>query len=416
MRARLHALRRWFWLPPAAAMAAAIVLAYAMPALDRLLGVDVPLFTFADYDSARRLLQTIATVTVSVIGIAFSVTVVALQLASQQLSPRVLRTFQGDQLNQGVLAVFLGAFVYALVLLTQLETGEGLPQLALALAVIAAVAAFGLFVAFIAHVVDSLQASTVIARIAGDGHAAIADRHPSGIGAAPADAAAAARQAEERMRAPGTVVHAEHGGYVTRVDADALMEALAHAEGFAAQRMELGTYVLRGQPLAEVWAPRATDALASAVRDTFVLGKERTLPADVAFPVRQLADIALRTLSPSQNDPTTAENAMSALTDVLAGVARAHDVAGLRVDDAGVPRFLACGPQLDDLVRLGFEQVRRTAATDPAIAARLARLLEALRGEAERRGRPTEAIQAQEDAVRALLPEERPALSAGAPP
>ena len=137
------ALRRSFWFLPAAAMAAGLVTGFGLVELDYALGLDPGVFTFVDLQSARAVLQTIATVTVSVAGLAFSVTVVALQLASQQLSPRVLRTFQGDRLAQGVLAAFVGTFVYSLIVLAKL-TERGVPALSVTIAIVLAVAAFAL--------------------------------------------------------------------------------------------------------------------------------------------------------------------------------------------------------------------------------------------------------------------------------
>jgi uncharacterized membrane protein len=128
----------------AVGMIAGLGLGFGLVELDYALDVNPGVFTFVDLESVRAVLQTIATVTVSVAGLSFSVTVVALQLASQQLSPRVLRTFQGDRLAQGVLAAFVGTFVYALIVLAKL-THDGVPAISVTAAILAAVGAFGLF-------------------------------------------------------------------------------------------------------------------------------------------------------------------------------------------------------------------------------------------------------------------------------
>lgn len=111
------------------------------------------------------------------------------------------------------------------------------------------------------------------------------------------------------------------------------------------------------------------------------MAAERTFAADPAFPVRQLADIALRALSPGVNDPTTAENAMSALTDVLVRFAADPPVASLRVDEDGQPRLLALVTSFDDLVQIGFEQVQAAAIDQDALKRRLEEFLRHLHGE-----------------------------------
>jgi len=143
-------LRRSFGFLPAVGILAGLVLGFVLPVVDRALRIDFGIFSFTERDSARSLLETIASVTVSVAGVGFSVTIVAFTLASQQLSPRVLRTFQSDRLSQALLGAFLGTFAFCLVVLATLDAGgEALPDLSLAVAVLGAIASFALFVAFI---------------------------------------------------------------------------------------------------------------------------------------------------------------------------------------------------------------------------------------------------------------------------
>lgn len=378
----MERLARSFWFLPAVAIVAAVGLVFALEAVDRSVAPDLGLFSFGDADSARSVLTTIATVTVSVVGIAFSVVVVALQLSSQQLSPRVLRTFQNDRLNQATLAAFLGAAVYSLVLLTQLSTG--VPEIAVFASIVWALAALGLFVAFVEHAITSLQAATVIARIAADGREALEGDYPAGVGSEPEDAGRARERADAR-RAEGAPVRvaAEEGGYLTDVRGDDLLRAARREDALVVQRVPVGDYVVTGQQLAEAWVRGDAEALADEVRAAFRTGTERTTPQDLAFSIRQLADIALRALSPGINDPTTAENAMDAMTDVLVRVAGAPRAALLRVDEEDEPRFLACRPSLDDLLDLGFEQVTAAASEHPVFVGRLVHLL----GEVDRAAR-----------------------------
>jgi uncharacterized membrane protein len=107
--------------------------------------------------------------------------------------------------------------------------------------------------------------------------------------------------------------------------------------------------------------------------------------------VRQLADIALKGLSPGINDPTTARNAMEAMTGILIRFAQTDVPSPVRTDDAGVPRFVACSPDLDDLVAIGFTEVAGFASSHPSLASRLVALLDRLRLVAAEMGLPNEA-------------------------
>lgn len=374
-RLRWEALRRAFWLPAAVGLVAGAALAWALRALDSLVDLGLGLFPFEDLSSARAVLSAIATVTVSVVALSFSVTLVALQLASSQLSPRVLTTFREDRIAQLTLAAFLAVFAYALVLLGRLTADDAqVPQLSLAIAMLGVLAAFGLFVAFVARFVAGLQASEIIRRIASDGHRAVSSAHPRGIGR-PANDELAARAELERRRSTGTRVPLRAGspGFLLELDAHRLLRAARRHDALVVQRAHIGDLLVSGQLVAD--AHLAGDPAAGAVEDleaAFRYGTERTMAADVAFPLRALADVALRALSPALNDPTTAENALGALVDTLVRFVLSPRPQALRVDRDGAPRLLAHAPDLDDLVALGFEQVRLMVVDEhPVLAARL---------------------------------------------
>lgn len=390
------ALRRSFWLFPFLAMLVGGGLGFLVPMLDSTTGGSLGIFTTSDNASARGLLETIATVTVSVAGIAFSVTVVALQLASQQLGPRVLRTFQTDRLNQATLAAFLGVFVYALTALGRLSTielGEGVssPNAVLTFGVGSAIVAFVFFAAFIQNVVISLQASTIIQRIAEDATEVVENPYPSEIGRA----AEGGRHGGPPPAAASSVsVGARRAGFFNSIPGDRLLASARECGGVVVQRVQLGDFVIEGMVIADCYGESA-EQLAQEIAELADIGQERTLVQDVSLPVRQLADVALRALSPSLNDPTTAENAMGSIAQVLAHVARTDPVHCERTDEDGRVRFVALAAGLDDLVRLGFEQVRLHSQESPVFRRRTVRLLEELRNVARKEEAPMEEIEAQ---------------------
>ncbi|HEV2060914.1 MAG TPA: DUF2254 domain-containing protein [Solirubrobacteraceae bacterium] len=363
------------------AMALGLVLGFVLPSVDAALDLgDAPVFGFADPEVGRSLLETVATATVSVAGLSFSVTVVAFTLASSQLSPRVLRTFRADRLSQATLACFLGTFIYCLAVLIRLgsaDEGGSVPNLSITLAVALAVVSFAMFAAFIAHIVSMLQPSSIIDGIRATGRRSLESPYPAGVGETPDTAAAERALLRTRDGDGGRPVRADRQGYVSTVYATRLLTSAAGCDAVVVQRVQIGEYVIPGLLLADVWCAdhgRREDLVAT-VRAAFVLGRQRTPVQDPAFAVRQLADIALKGLSPGINDPTTAQNAMEALTALLVRFATGDPVSRLRADEHGVVRLVALAPDLDDLVRLGFEQVRVFAASDPAVSRRLLTLL-----------------------------------------
>jgi len=378
-------LRRSFWLLPALGCAAALVAALLLPRLDVAVDVHVPVLGLDDAGAVRTMLQTVATATLSVGGLTFSVTVVALQLASQQLNPRVLRSFQGDRLNQATLAAFLATFVYALTLTIQVSDTEEIPQISVALAVVAVLASLALFVAFIQNIVVSLQAPAVIGRILDEAVASMPRGHPAAIGRPPRDPVRARADVRAQMATSrATAIHGRRGGFVTALDGNGILRAASDADAVVVQRAKVGDYVLTGAMLAEVWTPEGGEAPSEAVREGFLIGDLRTPDQDLAFPIRQLADIALRALSPSLNDPTTAINAIDALAELLVRLADADPIDPLRTADGETVHFIALVRDVDELVALGFDQVLEAARDHPAVIARaLARRSEVLHAQRE---------------------------------
>jgi uncharacterized membrane protein len=382
---QLDALRRSFWLPAAVSLALGLALGLLMPSVDEWTAVDVPVVEI-ESDFGSSLLETIATVTMSVIGISFSVIVVALQLASQQLSPRVLRTFQTDVLSKIVLSLLVGTFIYCLAVMSRLGLlPDRTPELSVSVAIALAVASMGVFVRFVHSMVDLLQASTVIRRIGEDSQHAERTRYPAGVGGEPANPAEAAERIEQITATAPVEIRARRAGYLTGVDGEAIMERAAACGVLVRQCIPIGDFVVTGMRVAEVWGERAEDFV-EAGADTFEVAEERTVAYDPAFPVRQLADVALRALSPSLNDPTTAENAMGTLTESLVQLADGSHPSPVRVDGDGTPRFVARVVTLDELVRLGFEQVRLSARSHPVFRDRLVVLLDAIQSAARRQG------------------------------
>jgi uncharacterized membrane protein len=384
-------LRTTFGFPAALAMAVGLVIGLGLPAVDHWLQIQVPLFVFSTQDAARSMLETVATATVSVAGISFSVTIVAFTLSANQLSPRVLRSFRRDVIAQLTLASFLGTFVYCLAVLARLgaSRSEHVPYLSIALAIVLSLTSFGLFALFIGHIVNMLQPSSIIASIAVDSRDELCRPFPAGLGLEPDDPGQAEAQARSRCSSrPGSPVCHRGEGFLVVVRAAEIIELAEREDALVRQLVPIGAYVLPGERVAEVW-PRedhAAEALAEGVGDLFELGSQRTLPQDPGFPIRQLADVALKGLSPGVNDPTTATNALGAMTACLLRFAEAEASSRARVGPSGEPRLLVEVPDLDRLATLGFAQPIAFADADPVVRERIGELLGILRCAARRHG------------------------------
>lgn len=396
MRARLAA--RWYdvqdslWFIPALMTAGAIVLALAMVRLDReVLANPRPetdwLFG-AGASGARAVLSAIAGTMITVTGVIFSITVVALQLASSQFTPRVLRTFMGDRGNQLVLGVFIATFTYALLVLRTVREApeEGaapfIPSAAVTVGMLLALVSIGFLIYYINHAANSIRAEVVIDRAAGDVLGLIDEHFPSDVGYPPDP------PRWDPVDAP-TVVRANTGGYLQSINADALF-GLDDA-GVEAVRVDapVGSYVLPGEQVAAVWASGPVDDdLQRRVLGALILGPERTLHADLELGIRQVADIAVRALSPGINDPTTAMNCIDRLAELLSTVGRREVPPGVRVQEGHRTRVIISPVTFERLVVVAFDQIRHFGGGDATVARHLVFTLGRIAGilPAERQG------------------------------
>jgi uncharacterized membrane protein len=279
-------------------------------------GVD--LVFRGDASAARTVLSVIAGSLITVAGLTFSTTMVVLQLASTQFSPRVLRTFLGDRLIQVTIGTYVGTFVYAILVLRAVGAfGEQgfVPRLSVTLASVMGIVVVILLIVFLNHVSQMVQVSHVTAGVAAGTLELVDELYPDRYGdVADVDDGAAVRHRREE---PAGTIHAERPGYVQRVAIDELAAGLRGQASRAVVKVCPGDFVGAETVVAEVWPPEAARGCAAAVRDALTVERERDLGQDVDFGLRQLTDIALRALSPGVNDPMTAVTCIGYLRSVL---------------------------------------------------------------------------------------------------
>ncbi len=374
------------WFLPAGmvlmAVLAALMLVLVNPDVSSLETLSPRLFSVSP-EGARGVLTAIATAMLSVAGVVFSITIATLSLTSQQFSSRVLRTFVHDRGNQTVLGVFLGSFAYSLIVLRAVSDpsdGEGfVPQLAVLVAIVFALLGAAVLIYFINHVASSIQASTIISRIARQTVAVLR----AGREADHVDELEELRWEHEKTTVP---VLSSRSGYVAAVDLKVLGRLSQRHSKSIRVETNVGGFVVEGEPLVS-FLDGGGDPLTlaekdgQAIRRAFRIEVTRDIHGDPGFGVRQLVDIAVRALSPGVNDTTTAVICVDYLAAVLIA-AEEHAVSNRvwRSSD-GVARVFARGAGFEELLNKSFDQIRDNAEGNLAV---LLRQLETLQHLGER--------------------------------
>ncbi len=382
--------RSRLWPVPALGVVIAFIAGLAIPELDRILDRHIPPesaeFVFGGgADAAREVLGAIATSLITVTSLTFSLTVITLQLASSQYTPRLLRTFAADRFVQRTLALFLATFVYALTVLSTVRNdGDGregfVPQIAVTIAYLLALTSVLGLVLFLGHLVRQVRIETMFEQVRTDiedtTHRMLEplDKQPDNdVGPTPPTDA--------------TLITARSSGFLTEVGEEALLSAATEADVVIWVDCPVGSHLVAGTPVAFCWPadPAAgvldrqrSAGVAKQVAQALITGTERTAAQDIGYGLRQLTDVIVRALSPGINDPTTAVHGLNACTAILCELARYRLGRHTLRSEDGVARVVLARPDLGDLLDLVCDQPQLYGATDPALLAGLLRMLREL--------------------------------------
>ena len=367
--------RESLWFMPALWVVTCAAGAFGLVALDQAapeLSSSVPLVFGGGPESARGLLSSIASSMITVVGVVFSITIVALQLASSQYSPRVLRSFMRDRPSQIVLGSFIGAFVYSVLVLRTVRSDDEqgaqfVPGLAVTGAVLLAVVAVGMLVFFVHHIASRMQVSQIVASVAEEAltelnREAREDQRRARQGAT--------RDATGVSRGPSrerdSVVVAHESGYLQYVDIDGLTALAERHDVVVRIEVPAGGWVQRHAPLFSVWGTAPTD-LGEELHREITVATQRVVYQDPEFALQQLVDIAVKALSPGINDPTTAINALHRITEVLVAAGRAGAPRVEHPGADGAVRLIAPKRDFAALLRTAFGEIGHFGSDQPRV-------------------------------------------------
>ncbi|MEZ5816415.1 MAG: DUF2254 domain-containing protein [Hyphomicrobiaceae bacterium] len=371
LRKMLEDLRDAFWLIPAALVALGFILAIGMLAFDKegtypgsLL--DESWLYSGGPTGARALLGAIASSTITVAGTVFSITIAALTLAAGQMGPRLLRNFTRDRGNQLVLGVFLGTFVYSLLVLRGVRSeseGEFIPHLSVSVSIALALICVGALVWFVDHMAGRINVDTVVSLVSRELQDTLRRlaQEEEGPAAPP-----------ERFWRDATPVRDERSGYLLQLDESALADWAA-ANGTAIRLLKRpGDAVFPGVPIA-LALPRV-EGVERAIRHATAIGSHRTTSADVELAVRQLVEVALRALSPGVNDPFTAISVLDTLGATLSELVPLY-LPGGTIEREGRPVLVIDTVDYDGLVDAMLLAIRQSAASNPPVLIRMLEII-----------------------------------------
>ena len=404
-----EAVRTQLWPLPVFSVLLALALGVLLPLLDARVDDDLPAavtgYLFGGGPgAARTVLDAIASSLITVTSLTFSLTVVTLQLASSQFSPRLLRTFMRDRFVHVTLALFLATFTYALTVLRTVRSADDgatpfVPQLSVTVAFLLALGSVLGLVLFLAHLAREIRVETMLCNVHTDASGTLqrvlARPVPPGAG----------EEVPPRPPAQALPLVAAASGFLVRIDEDALLAAAERADAVVLVDRCPGSSLVAGTPVAAAWprhggsfaGPDVSSRLAEQVADALATGPERTSEQDVGFGLRQLTDVTAKALSPGINDPTTAVHALGHAAALLCELTDLDLGPRVLRDEQTRVRVVLRQQSFAELLELAVAQPRRYGAADPVV---LARLFSLLREVAWSAGRPEQRAAVAEQLAR----------------
>jgi uncharacterized membrane protein len=366
------------WVVPSIEVAGAVALFAVTYAIDRAAyngSITLPAWTNSgSADVARQILTATAAAVITVVGLVFSITIVALTLASTQFGPRILRNFVRDRGTQLTLGTFVATFVYSVLALGSVSNGGNafVPHLSITIALALLLVDLGVLIFFIHHVATSIQLPQVIASIAGDLSRAIETEVAIGSTALGAPDKAGPPESEllTALDREGATVPATTSGYLQFVGYPTLVDIAAGADAVIELLHRPGHFVVEGLPLATVWPAMAAPDVARGLERAHATGAHRTLAQDLAFAIDQLVEIAIRALSPAVNDTFTALTCIDWLGDALCKISARWNPQRVHRDDRGYVRVIAAEVEYRRFVDRAFDKIRQAGRGMPAVMIR----------------------------------------------
>jgi uncharacterized membrane protein len=365
VRYKKYKLRLSTWAIPGLYAAAALAAGLTFPRFESRIfpGLVHP----ASVAVAIALYSSIASGMLALTAIVFSLTFVMVQFSATAYSPRLVLWVARDRVISHSLGVFIASFLYALAALGGVARSgsETVPFLSAYFVVGLLLASVAMFIALV-HRITLLQVNRMLIFTGDQGRKVIATIYPPMKSEVPA----IVRDDFRALRKTQTLIHHGRPRSVQAVDVAALLNLAKASGGTIEMVVAVGDTILELMPVVHVFG--ASERLDERkLHDTIELGAERTFEQDPKYAIRLLVDIAIKSLSPAINDPTTAVQALDQIEDLLLRLGERHLEIGKYRDSDGRLRLVIPFPTWDDLVRLAFNEICFYGATSVQVMRRM---------------------------------------------
>lgn len=376
-----------------------VILAIITVAIDRALGPDAfkmaGIFAPNSIEGTRAILSIIAGSMISIAGVTFSLTMVAVTNAAAQYGPRLIGNFMRDRANQFTLGVFTSTFIYSLMILRVAHTGddsvpsvvipEFIPNISVFTAIFLTLLSVGVLIYFVHHIPETLNVGNITARIG----RRLRDRLKDIVSTENQNEPSPEDGEHGFDMKKALRVMASDEGYVQTLNFPFLVKTAAEQDLLMDLQFQPGDFVVSGDILVDVWnadgtriADDESDKLIEVVRNAYAMGRARTVHQNLLYLADELVEVLARALSPGVNDPYTAVNCIHWYQSCLNVMLNAPDPIADRYDEHDKRRIVQNPLTFEILLRVLAGRSRPYVASDKIAAAEMLSMLGKLRARA----------------------------------
>jgi len=341
--------------------------------------------------AARSILSSILGAMVSTTGVVFSITIVALSLASSQFGSRLIRTYRNRKTTHFTLGIFVSTSLFAILVLTSIrEVGDYsfVPTLSVITGILLTVLCLATLVYYIHDMSQAIQAPNVIQQSADDLDNAIDRLFPESIGHQSGDDSlnrqreeSALKLVEEKLSNPKVLMHEKNVGYIQAIENETVMGVAEDEELTIRLLVRPGDFLYSGRKIAEVYFDNEYSGddwdhfqkrICKKIQSSLILGSNRTHLQDIRYAFSELVDIAVRALSPGINDPFTAVNCVDRIHATLIMLKQRDELSPYRMNEDGVLRVIANPVVLSECIEGSLGVIKDYSEGNPMVELRLA--------------------------------------------
>ncbi|QDU79407.1 hypothetical protein Pla110_11170 [Polystyrenella longa] len=378
-----------FWFRPTLMILFAIVLSEVTHSVDVNLAQkdeEVEWFSTTS-EAARSTLTAVASATIALAGVVFSITILSLSIASTQFGSRLVRNVMSDSIADWVIGQYIGSALFCLLVLRTIREPEYVevafvPHIGTAVGVGFGLISMWLLIWFIHHVATSIQAPNLVESVADELGTTIERLFPEHIGRprGEEDESHTAEEALSRPEGETIEILCSTEGYIEGIDGDTLISEACEHKGLLKLNCKPGNFVTYKETLAEFQSYQsgddldedARDSLIKTIQQVIIIGPTRTPRQDISYAVLQLVEIAVRALSPGINDPFTAMGCIDRFSGALCTLAERDFPEIIRRDEEGTPRVVLTNvDRFPEILNDAFNMVRQNGIRSVAVSIRM---------------------------------------------